>query len=248
MAYHAVIRDAGNMVVGTAGPNAIAEAALGHTLKEITKLRFDTLNAKGITVKDGRYRYLWDQATGEAIEAVLGLMVYLVVYDNATGNTTGSRNGLPWSKADKADFVFIAGPGLSVYQATEAEFEALGPESFPGTSVRRWKIINDQLVAQIDTRSILRFTPPLVEVPVGTTPAPTVEVAVVDENGDVRTNVNVTRELLTESGRRVSVTIVNGLGSFTVPTGKERRDAIGPHPDYQVVTTFKADVFGTEVV
>lgn len=149
-----------------------------------------------------------------------------------------------------------AGPGPSIpastaevecREVTEAEHKQIATALRWPQGPPRWRVTNGGQVQEIpDPRPIVRFTPTQIELDVGDPPGQ-VLMEVVDSNGNVRTNVNVTRRVPLTQNKRIRLTFVNGATTVTVPTGAPRRFVIDNNEHFQVVAPLFVEVDDTEL-
>ncbi len=165
-------------------------------------------------------------------------MKHALMVDVATGNVVGAWSGgvgggYPASTQD-----------VLVHPATAAEAK-LANSKHPSGGVPRWRIVGGKLQEQEDPRPMLRFTPTLVELEVGDAPV-AVTVELVRQDGTVRTGVTAARRVQL-AGRRVKISIVNGVGALNVPTKTARSFVIRDNADFLVDAPLTIEVDDTEL-
>ena len=111
----------------------------------------------------------------------------------------------------------------------------------------RWRMTPGGQVQEItDSRPIVRFTPDTVELTVGDPPGQ-VLMEVVDENGNVRTNVNTTRRVRLTEQKSIRLTFVNGATTVNVPTNAPRTFVVGDNAQFRVVAPLTVEVDDNEL-
>ena len=163
-------------------------------------------------------------------------MKYALVCDDlgvVVGRWSGGGPGVPASR-----------PGRNVLACTQAQHAQAAINRYE-QGEHRWSFDGSVLTEIPDARPIVRFTPDLVELDVGD-PAGQVLMEVVDENGDVRTNINLTRRVPL-AGRRLRLTFVNGATTINVPTGQARDVTITSNRLFRVVAPLEIHVDDIEL-
>lgn len=178
-------------------------------------------------------------------------MKYVLTYVTATGEIRGGySSGKPGlSQPDDPALTNVIVRG-SVYDQAFEKIEGFG---------NRYTYSGGNLVERTDNRPITRWIADPGGVDEASTadgpveyvldmgdPAGTVRVEVVDAQGNVRTNVTATRRLEL-AGKRVKVSVVNGVATINVPTGQPREVEVRSNPDFKLDNPIKVIVTDTEL-
>jgi len=157
----------------------------------------------------------------------------IVIFQNSNNEVIGT-----WRGGDTLPV--NTDPLLTYFEVTIAQIEEVTSKGLTFGNQKRWKVLAGVLTEQADGRARVRFTPTAISVQVGSVP-PTVQVTRIDNNGvTIPTTGTVKTTML---GFPVSIALVNGIGTLTVPTGKVRDVVIGDGPNYRVEAPLSIEVF-----
>lgn len=131
-------------------------------------------------------------------------------------------------------------PALESLEISLEQYETLASNGLRYGSEFRFKVVAEEVVEQSDPRPRLRFTPADLRVAVGS-PPPTVAVALLDRAGRVVTTTGTLD--VTILGSPVSLDLVSGVGSLTIPTVEAKAVTVGDGPDYSVERALQITVF-----
>lgn len=177
-------------------------------------------------------------------------MKYVLVYDTGSGDILGLYS------SGSAGLRQPPEPGRAAVIVTKAVYDQ-AQERVEGIGARyRW---NSGLEERPDNRPVTRWIAdpgganeastadgPVEYVLDMGDPAGTVRVEVVDAQGNVRTNVTATRRLEL-AGKRIKVSVVNGVATINVPTGQPREVEVRSNPDFKLDNPIKVIVTDTEL-
>lgn len=166
-------------------------------------------------------------------------MPYYLGIDTATGFVTRRRFA--------ASVPEVA--GITWAEVSEAIYLDAAVRRHPGDGPLRLSYDGTQLVEQSDNRPIIRFSSTdatdegnhfLIQKVTGSSPS-TITVELVNEAGNVRTNVTTSRQVQI-AGRAVTVSVVAGVGNLSVPTAFPRDVRIDSNNQFRVVKPIRVVV------